>query len=469
MRKSFHLAMKMVTRRTIFVGVVNALQPLQQWNPGKAIARQKKSDLQRVDITNEISLILNEPFTKLMELCPNVGASTSEAQWMQRELTEEWVKEFEVDLQAVYDKCVDNNKIFSPYLGEIFVGKLDGSYFILDGQHRYAAFEKFHLKYEGKVPFSVPYKLQEFAAASEMIECFGRINKQRSLSDDVKEGLFTDTRYVLINHLKSKYAKHISKSEKPQFPNIHVDTIVPEIMRRMGDEKDQQRIIEKFEDLNKGAGETLQSLFGGKDYQKAKNKQGLYIGVWRNSKLTNARRNSVAVGVRNQLFQQSFGLTSTVGECFCCKVQYRDCRPMLSRTHPLITTQPLIMTRPYIMTYPDITTFSYDLCMTFPQCKVTSNANEFIDLKLSPRPIKPFHAGHIKSKFDGGNCNVPPLLLLLHLLLPHYSLPLIPATITPLQCTTLPSSYPTVHVIILMLKKQFLKIPNRHYMSSICL
>ena len=318
-------AMRIITVVAILVGVVNALQPQLHWNPGKAIARQKKSDLQRVDITNEISLVLNEPFTKLMELCPNVGASTSAVQWMQRELTEEWVKEFELDLQAVYDKCVDNNKIFSPYLGEIFVGKLNGSYFVLDGQHRYVAFKNFHLKYEGKVPFSVPYKLQEFAAATEMIECFGRINKQRSLSDDVKEGLFTDTRSVLINHLLSKYGKHISKSEKPQFPNIHVDTIVPEIMRRLGDEKDPQRIIEKFEDLNKGAGETLQSIGGGIDHEKAKNKQGLYIGVWRSSKLTNARRNSIPTAVRNQLFQKNFGHTTTVGECFCCKVQYRNC------------------------------------------------------------------------------------------------------------------------------------------------
>ena len=210
--------------------------------------------------------------------------------------------------------------MFTPYLGEIFLGKLNGSYYILDGQHRYVAFEKFHLKYEGKVPFSVPYKLQEFTTASEMIECFGRINKQRALTDEVKEGLFTGSRAVIINHLKNNYDKHISKSENCRFPNIHIDKIVPEIMRRIGEEHDPQRIIMKFEDLNEGAGKTLQSLKEGIDYKKANDKQGLYIGVWLNKDISRIYRKSIPTAVRTHLFQKTFGHETTVGECFCCKV-----------------------------------------------------------------------------------------------------------------------------------------------------
>ena len=295
----------------------------QAWNLSSIINR--KSPVTRgVQITKNIDLYLNIPFDELKRLNPKIGASTVGAKWRQREITEEWVKEFENDIDLEYEKfsreCSDVDQHFSVYLGEIFLGKLDNEYYVLDGQHRYAAFEKFFDSKKGKVSFSVPYKLQNFISGEEMNQCFNKINKYRPIANDNKESLFKPPRAILIDHLSTNYGQHISQSERCQFPNVHVDTIVVELMKRLGDNTDAQQLIANFETLNANLGYTLKGdkLYE-KEYSKALAKQGLFVGALTKKSIFEQKRKEIPKAVRMRLFMSTFGSGLAWGKCDACK------------------------------------------------------------------------------------------------------------------------------------------------------
>ena len=199
-----------------------------------------------------------------------------------------------------------------PYLGEMSVGICGGTYHILDGQHRYRAFEKY--ANTTTEDFSILYKVQHFQDEQQMKKCFFELNDRYDLPQNVKETLFTEPRTLLVAHLKSKYPSHTtSASLKPNYPNIHIDTFVPLIIGMLGGE----HVVEKMEQLNSDVGETL-SKKDQKRYQQSINKDGLFLAILMHKTTTQKKRASIPSVVRERLWQRDSPDTFT-SSCACCR------------------------------------------------------------------------------------------------------------------------------------------------------
>ena len=284
-----------------------------KWNPGKLISKTIK----KIEINKDIILYVDEPFENIIKLSPKYSAS-----W-QRSIVDEWVKEFTDAISQEFESFQKNEKKeFEIYFGEIFLGKFNSEYYILDGQHRYESFKRFYEETEGKIKFSVPYKLRDFKSKDGMVNCFQNINKRYDLTSDIKNTLFTDTRSILVEHLNKKYGTHIKLSKGCQFPNIHIDSLIPILITRLGDDNNNNnnQLIEKFEQLNQNIGEVLQKK-DIENYNKAISKQGLFLGVLLKKSHFEKYRKGVPKTVRFDLFHNKFGINSNIGECDVCKCQ----------------------------------------------------------------------------------------------------------------------------------------------------
>jgi hypothetical protein len=199
-----------------------------------------------------------------------------------------------------------------PYLGELFVGLYNGTYHILDGQHRYRAFEKFAKT--TPEDFSILYKVQHFEEEEQMKKCFFELNDRYDLPKNVKDTLFTEPRQQLVVHLKKKYNSHTtSASLKPNYPNIHVDTFVPLVIGMLGGED----VVQKMEQLNSDLGESLRKN-DPKRFEQGVKKDGLFLAILLNKSVLQRKRAGIPSVVRDRLWQRDSPDTTTSG-CVCCR------------------------------------------------------------------------------------------------------------------------------------------------------
>jgi 5-methylcytosine-specific restriction endonuclease McrA len=199
-----------------------------------------------------------------------------------------------------------------PYLGEMSVGICGGKYHILDGQHRYRAFEMF----ASTTPedFPILYKVQYFKDEQQMKKCFFELNDRYDLPQIVKDTLFTEPRTQLIEHLKTKYPSHTtSASLKPNYPNIHVDTFVPLVIGMLGGED----VVGKMEQLNSDVGKSL-SKKDPKRYEQSMKKDGLFLAILMHKTSIQKKRASIPGVVRERLWQR-YSPDTTTSSCACCR------------------------------------------------------------------------------------------------------------------------------------------------------
>lgn len=205
----------------------------------------------------------------------------------QRGIQGDWVEHFESILNSHYQKSVSLHPLDNPipYLGELFVGKVNQTYEILDGQHRYKAFESFYLSHDEIVDFDIIYKLESFKEVEDMKLRFSNINDKLELSKEIRDTLHKDSRTQIISHLNSKYRSHISDKIKCKYPNVHVDTFVPFILNFLGEDN----IISRIETLNKDFANTLR-LDDPKRYEQAMKKDGFFLAYLLQKNFTREER-----------------------------------------------------------------------------------------------------------------------------------------------------------------------------------
>ena len=173
-----------------------------------------------------------------------------------------------------------------PFLGSLHIVKLTASnrLYIVDGQHRFAAFRDFYQ--QEKIDFKVCYIVKECKTKEEMKTYFVDINTQLA-QHNVMLALSTLGLYESVKtHIEGKYDKHIKTSQNPRWPNINVDTLANFMANLLRDEQtvdgvppvniDFDNLIERIEEENDKAAEMVRHLEPDK-HKIASEKQGLFI------------------------------------------------------------------------------------------------------------------------------------------------------------------------------------------------
>ena len=176
--------------------------------------------------------------------------------------------------------------------------------FIVDGQHRFYAYKKY---YENtKHDFTIQIMLKHCLSKDEVTLFFKALNDNYNLHEIILDDF--DRAEIIKTHIQTNYGKHISNSEKPNYPNINLDQIIKYVIDRFS----SSNIIDEFEKLNKDIHESI------KDNEKYnKTKQGLYIGYLFVKGESDTKKKKIPVTVRHRLWINHFEDT-IVGECTVC-------------------------------------------------------------------------------------------------------------------------------------------------------
>ena len=146
------------------------------------------------------------------------------------------------------------------------------------------------------VDFNVCYILKDCKTLQDMKTYFIDINTQLAQQEVMFALTSMDLKETVATYIQSKYAKHISTSEKPRWPNINVDALANFLFVMLRDEQstnglppaevDFDNIIDRIEEENDKAGKLLLQLecsdkphkFAGR-HNTASDKQGLFISI----------------------------------------------------------------------------------------------------------------------------------------------------------------------------------------------
>jgi len=240
-----------------------------------------------------------------------------------------------------------------PFLNTLNIANLRGKFYIVDGQHRFAAYLDVYKR--EKVDFNVCYILKDCKTLQDMKTYFIDINTQLAQQEVMFALSSMDLKETVATYIQSKYAKHISTSEKPRWPNINVDALANFLFVMLRDEQstnglppaevDFDNIIDRIEEENDKAGKLLLQLerdkpdkFAGK-HKNASDKQGLFISIIMSQSkeaenasnravnlkpkpkpkpAINGPRRSVPSRVRKLVWKRDFA-ASMVGRCYTCE------------------------------------------------------------------------------------------------------------------------------------------------------
>jgi hypothetical protein len=133
---------------------------------------------------------------------------------IQRELDMEWVESLKSKAQAMFD----THGYYD--FGMFHVGHLEGTLYILDGQHRYMVLRDLE-----DVHIDVQVKLYDFKDHNEMNQRFQMINGGKSF-----QSFESVSDQILVNcfrkHMMKRYKSYMSSAKKPRCPNINLDQLV---------------------------------------------------------------------------------------------------------------------------------------------------------------------------------------------------------------------------------------------------
>lgn len=225
----------------------------------------------------------------------------------QRNYIEERIIQF---YNQLISKKNNNNEL--PYIGIIHCAlyKQDNipKIFIVDGQHRFYAYKK--LYEECGIDFNIQYIVKICLMKEDVSKFFKALNDNYNLHEIILDNF--DKADIIKNHINLNYKKHISNSEKPNYPNINLDQITKYIIDKFNN---SINIIDDFEKLNKDIYEII------KDNDKYnKTKQGLYIGYLFIKTESEIKKKKIPVTVRHKLWNKYFEET-TIGNCTVCETK----------------------------------------------------------------------------------------------------------------------------------------------------
>ena len=236
---------------------------------------------------------------------------------IQREYVEERVEYFFQHLEKymeVYKELY--------YLNPLHIGEYQGSFYIIDGQHRFMAYKRFYEKYcervEGDFQITVIHRYCE--SEDDLRSYFMEINNHFITTEMILKKEEMKIGESIKQHIKKHYKEHISHSEKPKFPHIHLDTFVKSVLERFPNE-DSTSIIEKIERTNEEIKDHLLKNDIG-NYQTIKNKGGLYYVFMihkKNDPDYKDGRRKIPGAVRRALWEKAFGTETMIGNCYVCK------------------------------------------------------------------------------------------------------------------------------------------------------
>jgi hypothetical protein len=239
----------------------------------------------------------NELFSKFLEKKPEIPLC-------QRSFIEERICQFYNQLNSKTEK---NDQL--PYIGIIHCAlyKQEGinKIFIVDGQHRFYAYKRYYE--QNKIDFKISIVVKICITKQEVTNFFKALNDNYNLYEIILDDL--DKAEIIKNYIGINYKKHVSNSEKPNYPNINLDQITKFIMDRF---KNSINIIDEFEKLNKDIYESI------KDNEKYnKTKQGLYLGYLFVKIESELKRKKIPTTVRNKLWMKHY-TDKIIGKCNIC-------------------------------------------------------------------------------------------------------------------------------------------------------
>lgn len=249
---------------------------------------------------------------------------------IQREYTTERVNYF-YDKIMRYRRETDEQSLSKfpvPFFNAIHIAQHRGEFHVIDGQHRYFAYDRFFS--ESGIDFNLLYVLYECSSSEQLQRYFADLNN----NFDMGVGIILDeakqqAAMKLKNHIRYKYKPHISNSMKPRFPNVHLDVVVdyfiinpsPEVKRRI---RLDDNLIADFENFNRHLGRDL-SLQQPDLHTKAVDKCGLFVAYKIQESLKNMRSNQrISQETRSEVWQQYEAMTENHSFlkgnfCYCCQ------------------------------------------------------------------------------------------------------------------------------------------------------
>lgn len=160
----------------------------------------------------------------------------------QREQSEEHIQQIVAHQQHLF-------KTFGYYLfpGSLCFGRHDGALHCLDGQHRFHCMKELLAASKGLGDFEVVIEIIDCQQKEDLYEWFVIINSNRpipefllgtrmeEMNEEKAAGAAApsvDRVLELREHIRTTYAAFLSKSDKPQRPNIKLDRFMDEICKR---------------------------------------------------------------------------------------------------------------------------------------------------------------------------------------------------------------------------------------------
>ena len=231
-------------------------------------------------------------------------------------------------VDELYESIYKNPNFIVP----IYIGKIKKEYFIIDGQHRLKALDRF----EKKEIESINVKIIELNNHKELKEYFLLINNSLALAEIYKEDDPTHIQILgeTFDYFQNYYPKYFTKKQSPNKPNFNVNEFVnilknSNIIETKKITKSQQ-LIDLIEILNKKYENKYKNktnyrgLSGLKTIQKRNKKcPGLYLRInerWLEhlkQENFNANKAEITQKMRDFIWKMNYGnKDKTI--CICC-------------------------------------------------------------------------------------------------------------------------------------------------------
>jgi hypothetical protein len=232
----------------------------------------------------------------------------------QREFIEERINYFYNKIIEYVSSDKYSIKYPIPFLNIIYCSTFNQSLYILDGQHRFYAYQKYYK--ETNRNFNILINIKECETSYEVREYFQELNNHYILHKLILEEDDLEKAKEIKLYMKIKYSKHLSNSESPRYPNINLDQFCNYLLQNYKD-KSSKTILHIMEELNDSKKEELKNE-NIQLYELANKKQGLYLGYIFMKNENGQKRKNIPKTVRYKLWKKYFP-NSINGDCYVCK------------------------------------------------------------------------------------------------------------------------------------------------------
>jgi 5-methylcytosine-specific restriction endonuclease McrA len=192
----------------------------------------------------------------------------------QREFCDERVDEL---FNSLCNYFTSENDILDLGLLKVCHCNSNNKYYLLDGQHRFKAYQIFYNKFNMK--FNIHYTVNQCNSEDEVRQYFFAINNNFNGGEFVYIEEDSIIKEKIKSHVRKKYPKHISNCISPRFPNINLDKFTNILIEKLQGNTDVDDIIDKIECFNLH----IKKQFEENDtnrYEQCMKKNGFFLAYW---------------------------------------------------------------------------------------------------------------------------------------------------------------------------------------------